>query len=155
MGIKKEEGGLYVRNSRKVYIIFYVMILFLFGTIFYIIYRGKSLHPLALPLVIFFAVFILLATEIHRLGNLYHINRRSIIHNHGYFSISSRQLEFAAISDSNVRQNLWQRLFNYGTIEIHLFSRENTAFIKNIDRPYIFVEFLQRKMRNLRGGMGR
>src|SRR3989344_4508322 len=153
--MKKEEGELYVRNSLKLYIGFYIMILVLIGTLLYIMYRGKPLHPLAWRMVLSFSLFVIIATEIHRLGNSYQINSRSIVHNHGYFSISSRRLEFSAISDSNVRQNLWQRLFNYGTVEVHLFSRENTTFIKNVDQPYVFVEFLQRKMKNFRGGMGR
>ncbi len=149
---KEEQEILKVSNSRKLYIPFYLMVIILLGAIAYIKYENKPLNDVALKLVLGFCAFVFLATEIHRLGSSYEVNNHSLIHRKGYFSISSKRLEFGAISDCDVRQNLWQRIWNYGDVEVHLFSRENTTLVKYIDKPYVFVEFLQKKMRRVRGG---
>jgi uncharacterized membrane protein YdbT with pleckstrin-like domain len=150
---KEEQDVLKASNSRKVYIPFYFMILVLLGAIIYIKYMHRPLNDIAIKLVLAFCTFIFLATEIHRYGSSYEINNHSLIHRSGYFSISSKRLEFGAISDSDVRQTFWQRIWNYGDVEVHLFSRENTTCVKDVDRPYVFVEFLQKKMRRFRGRM--
>ena len=149
---KEEQEILKVNNSRKLYIPFYLMIIILLGATAYIKYENKPLNDIALKLVLGFCVFVFFATEIHRFGSSYEVNNHSLIHRKGYFSISSKRLEFGAISDSDVRQNIWQRLWNYGNVEVYLFSRENTTLVKDINKPYVFVEFLQKKMRKARGG---
>ena len=119
----------------------------------YIIVSEKPLNDLAIKLALIFIVITLISTEIHRLGNSYEINDNSIIHKSGYFNITSRRLEFGAISDSDVQQSIWQRIFSYGNVEIHLFSKENKTVVRNINHPYKFVDFLQEKMNNNpRGG---
>ena len=149
---KKEVSNeiLKVRNSRRVYLPFYFMIFILFGTMLYIKFSGRVVNDLALKLVIFFASLVVVITEIHRLGNSYEINDHSIVHKKGYFNIFSSRFEFGAISDSDVHQNLWHRLFSYGNVEVHLFSRDNRIDIKNINDPYGFVKFLHNKMGNFR-----
>jgi len=144
--MKKEEDKLKIRSSRKAYIPVYFMMLVLALIIIYILNSGKPLNDLAFKLASVFAVVIFIATEIHRLGNSYEINNNSIIHRSGYLNITSKRLEFGAISDSDVQQSIWQRLFSYGNVEIHLFSKENKTIVKNINHPYRFVDFLQRTM---------
>ena len=147
----KEEGKLKVRNSRKSYIPIYFMILILVVIIIYILVSGKPLNDLALKLALTFIVIILISTEIHRLGNSYEINRNSVIHRKGYFNITSKRLEFGAISDSDIQQSIWQRMFSYGNVEIHLYSKENKTVVKNINHPFEFVDFLQKTMGNTPG----
>ena len=150
---KKEEDKLKIRNSRKTYIPIYFMMFVLALIIAYILNSGKPLNDLAFRLASVFVVVVFIATEIHRLGNSYEINDNSIIHKSGYFNITSRRLEFGAISDSDVQQSIWQRLFSYGNVEIHLFSKENKTVVKNINHPFKFIDFLQEKMNNNpRGG---
>lgn len=134
------------RNSRKIYILFYLMIAIILIAIVYIKVSGRPLNNNALKLSLAFIIAVIIATEIHRIGNYYEINENSIIHKSGYFSTISKRLEFNAISDSHINQNLWQRLLNYGNIEIHMFARENNLIIKNLDNPFKFVEFLGGKM---------
>lgn len=154
---KKEEfkDKLKVRNSRKVYIPIYIMIIVLVITLVYIKYSGNQLNDLALKLVLAFSLILLIATEIHRLGNSYEINSNSIIHRTGYLTIVSSRSEFGAISDSYVKQNPWKRIFSYGDVVIHLYSKENRSIIKNINNPLKFVDFLQDKMVRAGGGRGR
>ena len=53
-------------------------------------------------MVLAFSVALIIATEIHRFGNLYEINDKSIIHTTGYFNILSKRVEFGAISDIDI-----------------------------------------------------
>ena len=136
-----------ISNTRKLYIPFYFMILILFGTIAYIKISEKPLNDLALQLAVIFSILLIIATEIHRIGNSYEINNRSVVHKKGYFSTISKTIQFGAISDSDVSQNLWQRIFRYGNVEIHMYSRESKSLIKDIDKPFKFVGFLQNKLK--------
>lgn len=147
----KEGDKLRIRNSRKMYIPFYFMSVALIAFIIYIKYIGKPLDDLAFKMSLAFVVAVLIAVEIHRLGNSYEINDNSVIHRRGYLTIVSKRLEFGAISDSDIRQNPWQRLLSYGDVEIHLYSKENRTIIKEINNPSKFVDFLQVKMINSGG----
>ena len=151
---KVKESKLKVRNSRKVYIPAYLMIIILVSTLIYIQVAGKSINDLALKIAIAFSIIVLVVTELHRLGNSYEIGDNSLIHKKGYFTITFTRLQFGAISDSDVRQNPWQRLFHYGNVEVHLFSKENRVLIRNINKPSYFVNFLHRKIRESGGRRG-
>jgi uncharacterized membrane protein YdbT with pleckstrin-like domain len=147
----EEPDILRVRNTRKLYIPFYIMVLVLLLTIIYIKISGRFLNPLALNFSLLFSFLLIIGTEIHRLGHSYEINDHSIIHKYGYFSTVSKTMQFGAISDSDVEQDLWQRIFSYGNIEIHLYSKQNTSLIKNINKPFNFVAFLQMKLKSAGG----
>jgi len=151
---KNEEDILRTRTTRKLYIPIYLMATILIATIAYIKISEKPLDPLAFYLAIGFSIICLLGTEIHRLGNHYTITDNSVVHRKGYFNIISKTMEFGAISDSDVIQNIWQRIFLYGTVEIHMYSRESREVIKNINKPFKFVAFLG-KMMKAKGGRQR
>ena len=153
--MKKERGEekLRIRNTRKVYLPFYMMVFVLIIFITYIKSSGMPLNNTALVLALAFSIAVLIATEIHRLGNAYEIEENSIVHKHGYFSIISKRIEFGAISDVDVKQNLWQRMFLFGDVQIFKFSEK--SIIKNIDKPFYFVSFLEKKMRNRQGRVKR
>lgn len=142
-----------VRNSRKIYIPFYLMIIILVAVVIYIKLSGKPIDDTAFKLSLAFIIAVLIATEIHRLGNYYEINDNSVVHKNGYFSIVLKRLEFNAISDSHTNQTLLERLLSYGDVEIHMFAKENNLIIKNINNPFKFVEFLGSKMGHWRTRM--
>ena len=133
-----------VRNSRKLYAPFYMMIIVLLGVLVYIQYTGKPLNDMAFKMVLAFSVALIIATEIHRFGNLYEINDKSIIHTTGYFNILSKRVEFGAISDIDILQGPWQRIFKFGHITLFKFAEGPT--LKNINRPKDFVNYLEEKM---------
>jgi len=153
-GEVKEGDKLEVRNSRKMYVPLYVMIVVLLILLIYIKISGRPLNDMALRFVLVFSVVMLLYTEIHRMGNSYEVNDSSVIHKSGYLNTVSKRAEFTAISDSDIKQNLWQRLFSYGNVEIHLYSKENKTVIRNINNPFGFLDFLQKKM-DVKGGRQR
>lgn len=152
---KKKTGNeviLKVRNSRKTYILIYFMIIILIAILVYIKIIGKSLDPLAFKLVLAFSVASLIATEIHRLYNVYEIDENSLVHTMGYLTKKSRKMDFSAISDLFIIQNLWQRLFSYGNIEVRMFSGETSTHIKNINKPAEFVDIVLGKInREIKG----
>lgn len=147
-----DEEKLRLSNTRKLYIPLYLMAIILLGTISYIKLNNKPLSPLILNISIIFSILIIIGTEIHRFGNSYEINNNAVIHRKGYFSIISKTIEFRAISDADIKQSLWQRIFNYGHIEIHRYSEFNKTIIKDINKPAEFQAFLQKKMIAKGGG---
>ena len=143
---KKSNGGMMfrVRNSRKLYVPFYLMIIVLIGVLSYIQYTGRPLNDMAFKMVLAFSIALIMATEIHRFGNLYEINDKSIIYTTGYFNILSKRVEFGAISDIDVIQGPWQRILGFGHITLFKFAEGPT--LKNINRPKNFVDYLENKM---------
>jgi len=147
LGVLAEDNEkLKTSNTRKLYIPLYSMVIILLGTISYIKFNNKPLSPIAFNISIIFSILIIIGTEIHRLGNSYEINNNAVIHRRGYFSIISKTIEFGAISDADIKQTLWQRIFNYGHVEIHRYSEFNKTLIKDINKPAEFQAFLQKKM---------
>lgn len=140
--------SLKVRNSRKLYIPFYSMILILIIVLVYIKLSGRPLSEFSFKLVLAFIILIIIITEIHRFGNLYEVNDKSVIHTKGYFSTVSKRIEFGAISDIDILQGPWQRLIKFGHIVLFKFSEG--PILKNINRPKDFVDYLQYKMREFR-----
>lgn len=143
-----KEGILKLRTSRKLYIPFYFMALVLIIFLVYIKFSERPLNEFSIKLVIAFIIIVIIVTEIHRLGNLYEINDRSVVHTNGYFSTVSKRVEFGAISDIDILQGPWQRIMKFGHITLFKFSEGPT--LKNINRPKDFVDYLQNKMRNFR-----
>jgi len=145
----KEEEVLRIRNTRKVYIPFYLMVIALLAFIVYIKTSGRPLDDLAFKTSLAFIVATLVATEIHRMGNFYEINDNSVVHKKGYFTTVSKRIEFGAISDIDVEQNIWQRSFLFGNVQIFKFAEK--SIIRNINRPFYFIGFLEKKMRGKPG----
>ncbi len=148
-GKKKRFKIIKSNNSRKLYIPFYLMLIILLGTIFYIRVNNKPLNYLALVMVIAFSVIIILGTEIHRLYNTYKITENSLIHIMGYFTKQSKRMDFNAISDFYIVQNLWQRIFSYGNIEVRLYSGDTTISVKNINNPSQFIDIIEQRIRSM------
>lgn len=153
--MKSERGDkekLRIRNTRKLYLPFYIMIVIIIAFITYIKNSGRPLDNMALGLSLAFIVAIIIATETHRLGNVYEIDKNSVVHKKGYLSITSKRIEFGAISDIDIKQNLWQRVFSFGNVQIFKFSEK--SIIRNINKPFYFVSFLNEKMRGNPGRTG-
>ncbi len=147
---KKDGDVLRIRVSRKVYIPVYLMILALVSTAAYIKYSGKEINPLAFNLMIVFSILGIIFTELHRLSNSYEINDNSLVHIKGIFFKTTRRTDLLAVSDAELKQNPWQQLLNFGDVDAIVFSRDSTTYIKNIDNPSRFLDFLEEKMNKKR-----
>tara|TARA_Y100000310_G_scaffold326190_1_gene390762 strand:+ start:1363 stop:1842 length:480 start_codon:yes stop_codon:yes gene_type:complete len=129
------------RPSRKLYVPYYAMALVLVALMIYIKYAGRGINDFALKIVLFFIIVVIIVTEIHRFGESYHLTGSSVILNTGYFGILSKRMEFEAISDVQILQGAWQRLLNFGDVQLFKFGPGPT--LKNINRPNSFVDELE------------
>lgn len=149
-GASLKEKDVAVRNSRKLYIPVYFMIITLICLIVIIRVEDLPLNKAALIAAIVFILIGIKFTEVHRLGNKYRIDFRSLIHTKGYFNIVSRKVDLLAVSDIDVSQTLWQRLWGYGDVNVRMFSKDSNTSVKNINNPDLFASMLQKKMRGRR-----
>lgn len=149
-----EDDLLKVRSSRKVYIPVYLMIFILLFTIGAIKYMGRELNSFAFRITLIFSVLCMLMTESHRFRNLYEINNSSLIHTKGILFQSTKRTDLLSVSDAEIKQNPWQRMLNYGTVEAAVFSKDSMTVMHDIDKPMEFVVFLEGKMANKRGAGG-
>lgn len=160
MGERGEIKRLKVRNSRKLYIPLYFMIIILFLTIGFIKMSGKEINDLAFRAIIIFSLAILVFTEFHRIRNSYEINSNSLIASKGILNKNIKKVDLLSISDVDSHQNIWQRMLNFGDVNARLFSKDSATSMKNISNPVKFANFLEKMMserRNessTRGGMG-
>ena len=147
MSREKEKATKYfmkVSNSRKLYIPIYLMILVLITVVLFIKYKGLSLNNTVLILVGLFILFAIKFTEVHRWSSSYEINKDSLVHRKGILNRKTRSMDFLAISDTEVKQNFWQRLLNYGDVSVRLYSGESDNPAKNINNPKKFARCLQK-----------
>jgi uncharacterized membrane protein YdbT with pleckstrin-like domain len=147
------EPILIARNSRKLYLPVYIMIFFLFVSIAIIKINGLTLSMVAIISVAVFTILGIKITEVHRLGNKYEINPLSLIHTKGYFSTHSKRIDLDSISHMEVMQTAWQRMLNYGDIQVMMFGEE-AATLKNINRPHKIASLFEEKMKDIKNQDG-
>lgn len=145
-----KEEKLSTRNSRKVYLPIYVMVLIILSVIIFIKYSEKELNPFALQAAIIFSLSMLGLTEIHRFNNLYEIDANALVHTRGILIKITRRTDLLAVSDADISQNPWQMMLGYGNVSARVFSKDSTMNIENISHPQKFVEFLEMKVNEKR-----
>ena len=144
---KKEKTKKYfmkVSNSRKIYLPIYFMILVLIAVVVFIKYNDMNLSTPVLILVGLFIFFAIKVTELHRWSNSYAITKDSFVHIKGILNRRTRSMDFLAISDFELKQNVWQRLLNYGDVSVRLYSGESDNPAKNINNPKKFADCLEK-----------
>jgi len=149
-GVKK----LKARNSRKLYLPIYLMILVLFLTASFIKMSGKEINDLVFKAIIIFSLTMIILTEIHRLEKSYEVNSHSLISSKGILNKTTRKVDLLSLSDVDSNQNLWQRILGYGNVSARMFSKESATSIKNINNPVRFADFLEKMMSERRESTG-
>lgn len=148
---KKKNNSIKIRSSRRVYIPFYVMVIFIILFILIIKITGKELNSIALVLLIVFIVLVFKLTEIHRLSNFYSIGENSLICSKGIFTKNIKRIDYFGISDINIDQGVFQRLFDYGNVIVSLFSADDATMIKNINNPEELARKIEKAIACKRG----
>ena len=156
----EEKSVMRLRTSRKTYFFIYLMIFILMSTVIFIKISGKELNKLVFEGVLAFSAILIIFTEIHRFKNLYEINSHSLIHSKGIFVRKTKRVDLLSVSDADSKRNPWQRMLNYGDVNVNLYSGGSSVPVKNINNPEKFVDFLEEKMSGKRieegeGGMKR
>ncbi len=141
---KMEGEILSIRNSRKIYIPVYAMILILFFTIGAIKYQGKDINSFAVKSVIAFSIIGIIWTEMHRVRNKYQITDTAVVHLKGLLFKTIRKTDIHALSDAVLMQNPWQMILGIGDVSANAFSEVNV--LKNINDPHYVIQFLEEKM---------
>lgn len=143
---KGEEEIIKIRNSRKVYLPVYVMILILLGFIVYIKINDLPLNRTALIGVIVFVILGIKFAEVHRLFHSYELTPGYVVHTFGYVSRDMTRIFIPTISDLILKQNGWQRLLNYGNIEVHRYSDGSAIDLRNIPNPSKLLKILENRL---------
>lgn len=148
---KRSFEGVFIRNSRKIYFPFYLMTLILIGVLLYIYFKGYPVTILSIALVLLFVYSTIKTTELHRFMNKYGIKYPSLVHINGIFKKKEKRIDLFSISDAEVVQTFWQRIWKYGDINVRMFE-ESVVIIKNINNPEQFARFLEYEMLKMRRG---
>lgn len=136
----------WISNSRKVYLWVYLMIIILIAIIVFIKFYDSPLNNFVLIGVGIFIVLGIFFTELHRQIDSYKITSNYLMHSNGILSKETRKILIQSIVDIDLRQNFWQRLLNYGTIDIHSVSGANLIKVEKINKPNKFVDVLETRM---------
>ncbi len=134
------------RTSRKTYIPFYLMVVFLAVLLFFLSRDGFKVEPVIIGAGVIFLIVVLNLTETHRISSSYEVASDSLTCTYGILNKKVKKVDYFAISDMFVNQTFWQWLFGYGDIDIQLFSRENKSSIKNINKPLKFISVIEKMM---------
>jgi len=143
------------KTSRKLYIPYYVMVLILLGFISYIKYNDLAINDYAFWGAVIFSFFVIKFVEIHRLSDSYEIHHDVLVHSQGIFNKKIKSVDFFAISDLDVTQNILQRILNFGDVNVRLFSKDSTTYIKNITNPKKFARVLEENISKRRATVGK
>jgi uncharacterized membrane protein YdbT with pleckstrin-like domain len=135
--------------SRKLYLPFYLMLVFLFALVGFIKVSDLPLNSLTIIGTTTFAIIGICFTEIHRIKDSYHITTDYLEHYSGFIAKKTNKIHIKSITDINARQKLWQRLMGYGSIIVQSASGASYIEVKNIGKPDKFIETLEKRMEEM------
>lgn len=138
------EEKLVVRNSRKVYIPIYMMVVILFVVMAVIKFQGKEINDILFTSVIFFSLAMMIGTEFSRMRNTYEITGDMIAHIHGLIFQRIKKIDIHSLSDAQFKQNPLQMILGIGDVTANVFSE--MTVMKNIDKPHEVIKFLEDRM---------
>lgn len=139
----KREYIVKIKRSRKMYLLIYLMNLAIILFLVYLFYKEYTLNKKAIIISIIFIIVIIKITEIHRFRNWWAITEHSLIQSTGILNKNVREVDFSSISDIDLDQPLFKRMFDYGNVNVRLFLNETSINIENINKPESFMEKLQ------------
>lgn len=139
-----------IKGSRKLYIPIYVMIIILILVMVILKIQEYPLNKFVIIAAIIFIILCIKGTEIHRLTRYYQITNHYLVYSKGIFKNNIKKIFIPTISDLVLKQNIWQRILNYGDVLIHRYTTGSVIDVKNINDPEYFVENLEEIMNTLR-----
>ena len=135
-----------LRNSRKLYLPIYLMIIILIGVVGYISYIGKPINNIILAAAALFTITGIAGTEIHRLKDYYQISPKFLSHTTGYIAKETKKILIESIIDIDSKQGIWQRLTRFGHIDVFSYSGSNNIHMRNVSDPHKIIDALQEKL---------
>jgi membrane protein YdbS with pleckstrin-like domain len=145
--MKKKREKAVIRSSRKGYLIYYLMAIFIGIILIYIKLNDLPLPKNLLIASIVFIILVIKSTEIHRLTHHYDITPHTLEKVEGIFFQKVKRLNYGSISQLHLTQNPLEKLLNIGTIEIAQFSETIRTDIKNINKPKEFLHEISKMIK--------
>lgn len=151
-GGKKEEGEeLSLRKTRKAFLVEYGCGFFLIVLLGILLAKGIKVNRFIFDLAAGVALVALLGPEISRLRHRYKINPSKVVFIHGIIKRDKKYVFIDNISDIQIKQTLWQRLWDYGSIVIVPQSGEERSMdLKEISDPLEIMEEIEEMMEKAR-----
>lgn len=143
-----EKTILSIQTTRIVFFPVYIMTLALAIGLIYLIRNGYNITIFGWIASAFFLFISLKYTELHRMGHIWRINKDFFVHYSGIINKRIKKLDYLAISDIEVRQSVFQRLFGYGDVVIHQFAE--AIILKSIKKPKMVADKIQEAIENKR-----
>ena len=145
--MKKKRGKAVIRSSRKGYLIYYLMALFIGIVLIYIKLNNLPLPKNLLIVSILFIILVIKSTEIHRLTHHYDITPHTLEKVEGILYQRVKRMNYGSISQLHLTQNPLEKLLNIGTVEIAQFSETIRTDIKNINKPKEFLHEISKMIK--------
>jgi len=145
-GLVDEKSLVKVRRSRKVYLPIYLMVIAIIILIIYMKINSLYMNKYVLITAGVFILISIKGTELHRLLSYYQITSHYIVYSKGLITKNVQRIFLPTITDIVLKQNVWQRVLNYGTLDIHRFTEGAIIEVKHINDPTYFLELLENKL---------
>lgn len=145
--MKKKREKAVIRSSRKGYLIYYLMAIFIGIILIYIKLNDLPLPKNLLIASIVFIILLIKSTEIHRLTHHYDITPHTLEKVEGIFFQKVKRMNYGSISQLHLTQNPLEKLLNIGTVEIAQFSETIRTDIKNINKPKEFLHEISKMIK--------
>jgi membrane protein YdbS with pleckstrin-like domain len=145
--MKKKREKAVIRSSRKGYLIYYLMAIFIGIILIYIKLNDLPLPKNLLIASIAFIILLIKSTEIHRLTHHYDIAPHTLEKVEGIFFQKVKRMNYGSISQLHLTQNPLEKLLNIGTVEIAQFSETIRTDIKNINKPKEFLHEISKMIK--------
>jgi hypothetical protein len=141
--VEKNEILLKVYKSRKAYILYYFFSLIIIFSLIYLYFRGYVIESYVFWICFIFVLGIIYTTEIIHHREWWAVTNNSLIHSVSIVNKNVREVDFSSISDLDLDKPLYQRILNYGDVNVRLFLNETSIKIRHINSPEKFIKFLR------------
>lgn len=92
------------------------------------------------------AVVLLIFLEVMIRSELLTLDDDHLTYREGILSTKTKKIPFRAVLDTNVHQNVWQRLFHYGTLDIDTGGTADIEVVaKSITKPFHAQRVIQER----------
>lgn len=148
--MKKDHFILKVRQSRKGFFTAYLMAIIVIIILSYLYLNEHKIEKIPLLISTVFIVLCIKYVEYNILSNWWAITDSTVVQSTGLFNKNIRSVDFPAISDFDIDQAFFKRIFDYGDVNIYLFSPKTKMTIKNINNPEEFFNVLESSLKKWR-----
>ena len=143
----KDGKTIVLKESRKTFLFIYLLIIVFIAIIAYFMKNGQKFSSANFLVITAVIITGLLIPEILRNWESCIVKGDKIHIITGIIKKKHHKLFTSTITDIHCKQTLWQRILNYGTIEVSLFSHEGEVRLGTVNRPKKRLQELEELIR--------